>query len=390
MVATTQGPRPPRYPTEGFLPERTDENDKAALKLAQLACDLLLKGHTGPEKRRNPWKPNTGDDEYAMFDDQGARDQYCLSSSEGSASSFYTGLGQSSTNRRGKRKRIYREKTQSPRTHRFQPSPEVRLPLRSMYDGTGAWPKCDLHTGAEQPSWANIGFPRDESLVIEDFTGGPAYVDTRRTHIHQISQSLGEIKTQDAKSIADDGIVDTEVKNNRTIEKFQMYDGSWKVCKVTFSDCKVSQSSYSTCMTSREIEKQITREIGKQPPLGTVQWVAAHVILAQAGQLGGRSQDYWIKARDLAQQQLHIVPDLERAARMEMYEDMDDPAFAAMLAIVKKCIKDDPFNPYFQSKRDKHAVERNLFTSIWGQTLGKYLKLGHLGRPWSSPTALTD
>lgn len=379
MATATQGLRPPRYPTEGPLPERTAQNDEAALNLAQLASGSIVKAHTGPEKRRKPRKLNAGYDEYAMFDDQRARSQEWMSSSESSSSSSCTGSGESSTKGNGKRKRTYDEETPSPQSGPLHPSPELRLRLKSMYDGTGSWPKEDLHSGAEQLSWANIGYPHDESLVVEDFEP-LSYLNPERVHIKQVSRDIYAIKSQPATKLAYGGVVDTAVKHNRTIENFRMWHGYLEVCKVTFSDCKVSQSSYSTCMTSREIEKQITEEIGTQPSLATVQWVAAHVILAQAGQLGGRSQDYWIKARDLAQQQLHINPNLEERVRQQMEEGIEhDPAFAAMLAIVKKCIKDDAFNPYFQLKRDKHAVARDLFSSIRKKDIGKYLKLSRLG-----------
>ncbi|KAK7756778.1 hypothetical protein SLS62_001221 [Diatrype stigma] len=196
--------------------------------------------------------------------------------------------------------------------------------------------------------------------------GGLAYVNPERVHIKQLSDDIYAIKSQPARELALEGTtVIRSLERNRTIEEFQMRYEFRHVCKVTFSDCKVSQSSYSTCRTSREIEKTITEEIGEQPSLATVQRVAAHVILAQAGQLGGRSQDYWIKARDLAQQQLHINPDIEEIIRQQMDQGIgNDPAFVAMLAIVKECIKDYSFNPYFQSKRDKHAVARDLFTYL--------------------------
>ena len=104
----------------------------------------------------------------------------------------------------------------------------------------------------------------------------------------------------------------------------------------------------------------------RPPSLEVEQWVAAQLLLDHAGQIEGRTQDYWRKARDLAQQHLHINPDLEGKVGEEMSRGhhTDDLAFAEMLDIVKHALKQRAANPYHQAMRDEYAVENGLFHHI--------------------------
>lgn len=336
------------------------ENDQAALQIAQLACNGIIKKRNKIAKRRKSLKSD---------EDKEVSNQSSSGISEGSPSSPPI-----KRNVAVSKDTVKSEDTDDKNIHslpkgHLQMSPELTLPLRSMYDGTGAWPKQNLPRGAEQLSWANIGFPNDESLVVEDIEDS-TYIDGEKPSIIQLSQDILDIKTQDSVKIAEDGKVKTGTSNNRTIETFKLHGRT--VCKVKFSDCKVSNPPYSNCKTSKEIEGTITEAIGKQPSVSVVQSVASHIILARAGQIGGRSHDYWVKARDLAQQQLHINPSLEKEVQQQMEKGVEnDPAFAEMLAIVKKSILQNSTNSYFQSKRDKYGVANGLFYRVKDTDISK-------------------
>jgi hypothetical protein len=73
-----------------------------------------------------------------------------------------------------------------------------------------------------------------------------------------------------------------------------------------------------------------------------------------------RREDSWRKARNIAQQLLHYSPGLEEIAEKQLKEEMD-PALREMVDIVKGGIAINTFNPYFQAKRDKLAIEQSLF-----------------------------
>ena len=67
--------------------------------------------------------------------------------------------------------------------------------------------------------------------------------------------------------------------------------------------------------------------------------------------------------RSLAQQQLHLDPNLELKA-MEYLQNPKDAALEEMLAIVKACIPKKGDNPYYQACRDSYAVDNHLFYHI--------------------------
>ncbi|KAH9999724.1 hypothetical protein F4779DRAFT_635797, partial [Xylariaceae sp. FL0662B] len=92
------------------------------------------------------------------------------------------------------------------------------------------------------------------------------------------------------------------------------------------------------------------------------------VLLSQAGQVGGRTCDYWNKARELAQQQLYLHSELEKKVqkRMQVKENIaeNDIAFGQMLNIVEKVIMGKAHNPYHQAQRDQYAVSAGIFHRI--------------------------
>lgn len=72
-----------------------------------------------------------------------------------------------------------------------------------------------------------------------------------------------------------------------------------------------------------------------------------------------RTDDYWQKARSLAQQQLYLNPDLEDQVRqqIEAGDLKNDPAFFKMMSYVEKGCPIKTHNPYHQAKRNEYAVE---------------------------------
>ncbi|KAI1076942.1 hypothetical protein F5B20DRAFT_593578 [Whalleya microplaca] len=303
-------PRPPRYPTEQPCQDRSPENDKKALIIAKLAYEALVK-----------WQ------EKGIGNSDADVNSKALAAQEDSENELRSGL---------KPLHTLREVTD-----------EIMLPLKSMYGGT-EWPReKDPFRGAKQPSWGNIGFPDDRSLVVKDFER-ETHIDLEQPSVIEISEDIISIKTKPAKQIADVGKVKRWREHGRIIERFKLH--SRTVCKVRLEDADIYSkgSTYSRCKISQEVENVITKAIGNQPALEVEQWVAAQILLARAGQIGGRSQDYWRKARDLAQQQLFLNHELE----------------ALILRLVKFCIKQESFNPYHQAQRDEYAVAHDVFYYI--------------------------
>lgn len=241
--------------------------------------------------------------------------------------------------------------------------PELRLPLKSMYDGSGQWPKRTGH-GGEKYSWSNIGFPNDDSLLVPDFEEN-THIDTDEPHIMELATDVNNIRHKDPKEIADGG-VDCLQKDNRTIETFEVHGRT--VCRVKFSDVNVfgKGSPYGLSRMSKSIERKINEDFGVPPDLQIERWVTAHVLLSVGGQIGGRTIDYWKQARSLAQQQLHLNPNLEHEARqqIEAGEHEKDPAFSKMLAFVKKGCPMRAHNLYHQAKRNDYATDNGLLYKV--------------------------
>lgn len=241
--------------------------------------------------------------------------------------------------------------------------PELRLPLKSMYDGSGQWPKRAGH-GGKKYSWSNIGFPRDDSLVVPDFEEN-THIDTAEQVITDMATDVSSIRFKDPKEIAD-GAVECLQEDNRTIETFKVHGRS--VCRVKFSDVNAfgPGSPYSLSKVSKSIERKIDEDFGAPPDLQIERWVTAHVLLAMAGQIGGRTDDFWSRARSLARQQLYINPNLEEEVRKQIAAgDHDrDAAFSKMLGLVKKGCPMRSYNLYHQAKRNDHTTTNGLLYKI--------------------------
>ncbi|ROV88738.1 hypothetical protein VMCG_10062 [Cytospora schulzeri] len=245
----------------------------------------------------------------------------------------------------------------------FGDIPDVRLPLKSMYDGTGDWPQR-VPAGGTQYSWSGIGFPNDKSLVVGKYEEDTK-VDTTEASIMELARDIADIKRKAPMEISD-GPVERREMDNRVIELFSVHGRT--VCRIKLEDVDAlaAGSPYSASRVSRLVEQEITKAIGDQPELRVEQWVTAHVLLSMAGQIEGRTDDYWRKARGLAQQQLHLNQDLEGEVRkqMEGYLDKKDAAFSKMLEFVIQGCPRRTFNPYHQARRDEYAVANSLFYKV--------------------------
>lgn len=241
--------------------------------------------------------------------------------------------------------------------------PKLRLPLKSMYDGSGQWPKKAGH-GGKKYSWSNIGFPRDESLLVPDFEDN-TIIDTAEQVITEMATDVSNIRFKDPKDIAD-GAVECLQEDNRTIETFKVHGRT--VCRVKFNDVNAfgPGSPYSLSKVSKSIERTIDEFFGAQPDLEIERWVTAHVLLSTAGQIGGRTDDFWSRARGLAQQQLYLNPSLEDEVWLQIEaDDQDkDEAFSKMLSLVKKGCPTRTYNQYHQAKRNEYATDNDLLYKV--------------------------
>jgi len=75
-------------------------------------------------------------------------------------------------------------------------------------------------------------------------------------------------------------------------------------------------------------------------------------------------QEYWSKARDLAQQQLYTNPGLEKTVEDHLKKNEFDPVLKRVLEIVKSANPKDMPNPYHQAQRIVFAVDNKLFYTI--------------------------
>lgn len=163
-----------------------------------------------------------------------------------------------------------------------------------MYDGTGAWPKR-VSTGGIKYSWSGIGFPHDKSLVVGKYEEDST-IDTTEAAVMELANDIADIQKKSPGDIAD-GTVERQEEDNRIIESFSVHGRT--VCRIKFEDVDAFAfgSPYSASRVSKLVERKITEAIGEQPELKVEQLVTAHVLLFTAGQIEGRTEDYWKKAR---------------------------------------------------------------------------------------------
>lgn len=356
-------PRPPRYTTEQALPDRTMENDRAAIHLAILAFKVVTNRRKKAEQSRKRAKTNvtiegrpdfTGSQDNPLLEQASGRDYEDKMPTPG-------GPGGASSSASSEATKNIEQRANVPPIP-YGAVPAVRLPLKSMFDGTGAWPKRDYaQPGATQYSWSNIGFPDNDSLIVKDFEQD-THIENSEPSVLALAQDIVNIKTKIAKDIADGRAVKTSIRHQRTIETFKLHGRT--VAKVKFADADISRKglAYSSLETSKALEKEISSKLGDQPSLEVEHLVAAHVLLRRAGDIGGKTEDYWKKARDLAQQQLYVLPELEAQVRGQITAGvaLKDPLLAEMLDIVRKCLPNKGFNSYHQSQRDEFAYAQDL------------------------------
>lgn len=232
--------------------------------------------------------------------------------------------------------------------------PPVRL--NSVYGDSRDWPKTAKTLGIKggiQYSWSNIGFPHDPGLAVQDLEDRTD-IDKDNLNIAALAQDVLEVKTRNAEDIADKGTLRTETDAGRTIELFRLKGR--RVAKVVIEGVDAIQRGvdYKKLKTAKVFEKIVDTEYQiKKPSLETEQRVMAHVLLSRGGQIGGKACDYWKNARNLAQQHIYLDQGLDVRLHSRAEKVEDDKAHARMLEMVKKCIKQNAFNPYYQAQRGK-------------------------------------
>ena len=333
-------PRPPQYPISYSLPLRKPGNDKAAIGIAVnalVASDILS------EERES----NTDEPPSKPVD---------------KLKSLADSLGLTRV----------KDMVSSWPSFAYGSNPRTRLPLKSMYDDTCDWPKKakdGLPRYAVQPSWGNIGFPYDQSLSIREFEEATHIMSTDAAAI-EMKLLVNNVLTKPAQElvVAQDitRIYATrETGLNRRFEAFE-YCGK-KIAKVKFEDCDVwsKHSQYGDCKISRHTESIFGEAVGKLASLEVEQRVAADVILATAGQVGGSTARYWQRAHDVAQQQLFKDTQMQSRVERENNDDLlKDAALSQMLSIVKKAITTPRSNPYQQHRRNEYATNLHVYHHI--------------------------
>lgn len=285
-------PRPPRYPIEEPLQERCQQNDEKALLLASRALE--------------------------------ARKRKRARSDNGSV---------------------------------FEPSPNAQpVRLESVYGDSRDWPKSAKTLGikgAIQYSWSNIGFPNDPELSVQDLED-MADIDKDNLNTMALAQDILDVKNKNAGNIADEGTLRTETDTGRTIELFELKGR--RIAKVVIEgvDARQRGVDYKKLKTAKTFESIVDREYQiKKPSLETEHRVMAYVLLCRGGQIGGKACDYWKTARNLAQQHIYLDHGLDEIVQSRSGSIKDDEAFSKMLEMVKACVKQNAFNPYYQAQRGK-------------------------------------
>ncbi|KAI1078825.1 hypothetical protein F5B20DRAFT_571361 [Whalleya microplaca] len=341
--------------------DRTPENDKKALQMAVSAYQKLVEKRQKYSKASGTCK--TDDLAIAVAVAEYASEIVVTKKAEGHRNRA-SEIAKEQNDELEKTTEAHKPTEEVEQQHLWPPNPHVMLPLKSMYDGTGMWPRNgDPVKGARQYSWSNIGFPERDDLLLRDYEEY-TYIDKQKSAIIELAQDIVNIQKKSAKDIADAGAVELHEEHGRTIETFRIHNRS--VSKVKFQDCDVfgGGAPYSKCNISRIVEEEIDKAVGSSPDLAIEQIVAARMLLSRAGQIGGRTQDYWKRARDLAQQELYKDPDLEKRVRSQMNVESEEQTFNMMLRIVKESIKIKTANPYHQARRDQYAVDHELFHRI--------------------------
>lgn len=357
----TNHERLPRYAGEKPLAPRTPSKDEEALNMVKLALAAKEK------LRKKRQSKDTGDNGVAQQHEEPQRDDVEADHQDPSDDAKVAG-DPDLVDSQHEALEPGEENTDSSipwpeMPHVYGEFPELRLPLKSMYDGSGEWPKSVDHDG-EKSSWSNIGFPSDLTLVVPDFEDD-THIETDEASVMELGKDIGDIRSKAPEDIAD-GTVERSEEDRRTIELFKVHGRT--VCRISFSDVNAfgKRSPYSLSKVSKALERKIDKDVAAKPGLQIEHWVMAEVLLSMGGQIGGRTDDYFKKARSLAQQQLFVSPELENEVRkqIEAGDQEVDEAFSKMLALVKKGCPRRAFNPYHQAKRDEYATENGLLYKV--------------------------
>lgn len=256
--ANRTGTRLPRYTGERPLEARTQGIDQSALHIAKLA--LLAKQR---RRRKSVEKTTEATEDEVEHKTKAEQD---------------AGAGTSETHDN------MASSSWEPQHQVFGDVPKVRLPLRSMYDGTGDWPK-KVATGGTQYSWSGTGFPHDKFLVVGSYEDD-THIDTTEVSVMELAKDIANVRQGSAENIVDGPVYRYE-GNSRIIESFSAHTRT--VCRIKFEDVDAlaDGSPYSASNVSKSVEQKISNAVGDQPELKIEQWVTAHVLLSMAGQIGG-------------------------------------------------------------------------------------------------------
>ncbi|KAI0004347.1 hypothetical protein F4779DRAFT_74933 [Xylariaceae sp. FL0662B] len=353
--------RPPLYSPKEPMSDRTPEKDKQALQMAVGAYKSLVEKRQKCQKYKDALQKDHLEAEVTASEYPSQRVATKQAEKHG------TDTSQSLREKADQLTTIlqtFQPTEEVNQQHAWAPKPDMILPLNSMYDGTGKWPKKnDPVKGARQYSWSNIGFPENDDLVLEDYEEY-THIDKENSAIIELAQDIVNIQKKPAREIADEGAVKFEEEHGRVIETFRVHDRT--VSKIKFKDCDVFNGGapYSKCKMSRAVKEEIDKAMGSSPDVAIEQRVAAHILLSRAGQIGGRTQDYWKKARDLAQQALYKEPDLGKNIRIQIKDETEDANFDTMMRIVEESIQRKTANPYHQARRDQYAADHGLFYRV--------------------------
>lgn len=270
------------------MPERTASNDEAALKMAKLALQaknrLRDKRTSRTQEGQHEDSPTKKQEEAQQASVEPEQQDTQIDASEATGATICQGAQEHSSN-------TSQASADSPVSWPEQASVNaehdgLRLPLKSMYDGSGEWPK-KVGKAGRQCSWSNIGFPRDKSLVVPDFEED-TYIDGDQPYVSCLARDISNVLHKEPEDIADDGAMKILEEWNRTIYKFKIHGRT--VCRVRFSDVDAfgKGSPYSLSEVSKVLEQRIDEDFGKQPEMKVERWVTAHVLLSMGGQIGGK------------------------------------------------------------------------------------------------------
>lgn len=160
------------------------------------------------------------------------------------------------------------------------------IPLRRIYDDGDSKSHIDENTGAVKKSWSSVGFPFDETLVVEDLED-QTHINMSNKNIIQLLNDLRDCQTKTTRGIAD---IDpdshkVESADNRVIETFTLHGRT--VTKAKFEDADVTKKNYSNVKRGRKLENAINKNksCALKPSPKVVNYVTADIILRLNGEV---------------------------------------------------------------------------------------------------------